>query len=269
MEPTLQFVGNATTVLRLGPFTLLTDPNFLHRGQLAYLGKGVFSRRLTDPALEVEDLPPLDAVVLSHMHGDHWDRVARRGLDRDLPILTTPASARALGRQGFGQAVGMPTWTTEELSHGDATLTTTALPGRNGTGLGSLLVPPVMGSLIELQQPGAEPFRLYVSGDTLFVDELGEIAERFPRVDAAVLHLGGTTLPGGLLVSMDDVQGAALLELIGAATNVPVHHSDYGRFRSPIEDFREQVRRRGTAERVRWAAPGETVGLGPVVPGSA
>ena len=42
----LTFIGTATTVLRLGSFTLLTDPNFLHRGQRAYLGKGLWSKRL-------------------------------------------------------------------------------------------------------------------------------------------------------------------------------------------------------------------------------
>ena len=46
---TLTFVGTATTVLRLGSFTLLTDPNFLHQGQRAYLGKGLWTRRLTEP----------------------------------------------------------------------------------------------------------------------------------------------------------------------------------------------------------------------------
>jgi L-ascorbate metabolism protein UlaG (beta-lactamase superfamily) len=45
----LFFVGNATTVIRYGGFTLLTDPNFLRRGQLAYLGWGLSTRRLREP----------------------------------------------------------------------------------------------------------------------------------------------------------------------------------------------------------------------------
>ncbi len=91
----LTFVGTATTVLNLGSFTVLTDPNFLHQGQRAYLGKGLWTRRLTEPALLPSDLPPLDAVVLSHLHGDHFDRVARRELARDQPVLTTPAAPDA------------------------------------------------------------------------------------------------------------------------------------------------------------------------------
>jgi L-ascorbate metabolism protein UlaG (beta-lactamase superfamily) len=37
----ITFIGTATTIVRLGSFTVLTDPNFLHRGQRAYLGRGL------------------------------------------------------------------------------------------------------------------------------------------------------------------------------------------------------------------------------------
>lgn len=113
---TMTFVGNATALLRWGPFTLLTDPNFLHRGQRAYLGYGLTSRRLTEPARRIEDLPRLDAVVLSHLHGDHWDRVARAKLDRGLPIVTTPHAARRLqGWHRFRRAVGLRTWESQTM----------------------------------------------------------------------------------------------------------------------------------------------------------
>src|SRR5829696_2579883 len=78
------FVGTATVLVRYGGFTLLTDPNFLHAGDHVHLGYGLRSRRLTNPAVEIEDLPPLDLVVLSHLHGDHFDRVAEEKLDKTL-----------------------------------------------------------------------------------------------------------------------------------------------------------------------------------------
>src|SRR3712207_6171344 len=79
------FIGTATVLLRYAGYTILTDPNFLHRGEQAHLGYGLRSTRLTDPALDIADLPPLDLVVLSHLHGDHFDQVAERHLDHDLP----------------------------------------------------------------------------------------------------------------------------------------------------------------------------------------
>lgn len=78
MEITVTFIGNATLLISCNDLTLLTDPNFLHKGQHAYLGYGLVSKRRKEPAIGINDLPRLDAIVLSHMHGDHWDRVAQR-----------------------------------------------------------------------------------------------------------------------------------------------------------------------------------------------
>src|SRR3978361_139138 len=88
-DVTLTFGGTATMLLRIGPFTLLTDPNFLHRGQYAHLGYGLRSKRRTDPALLPTQLPALDGILLSHMHGDHWDRIATKRLSKDTPVITT------------------------------------------------------------------------------------------------------------------------------------------------------------------------------------
>src|SRR5689334_9526707 len=98
-DVTVTFVGNATTLIGFGDITLLTDPNFLHQGQHAYLGYGLLSKRCHAPALSVDELPPLDAIVLSHMHGDHWDRVAQKNLDHALPVLTTHHAAKRLRRR--------------------------------------------------------------------------------------------------------------------------------------------------------------------------
>ena len=107
MDASLLFVGTATTVVRARGFTVLTDPSFLHAGERAHLGHGLTSRRLTEPAIGTADLPALDVVVLSHAHGDHWDRRARAGLDRGLPVVTTHQSAKVLRRQGFAGARGL------------------------------------------------------------------------------------------------------------------------------------------------------------------
>ena len=268
------FVGNATLLLRYGAHTLLTDPNFLHRGQFAYLGKGLLSRRLTEPALTPGGLPPdLDAVVLSHLHGDHWDRIARRRLDRSLPIITTPhASRRLQGLHGFSRATGLPTWHDHVLLREDSQVRITALPGRHGQGPARFLLPPVMGSLLEFGDPGGPVrLRLYISGDTLMFPGIHEIARRCPDIHVAVVHLGGTTLPGGLLVTMDALQGADLVSALRPRRVLPVHYDDYGVMKSPLSDFLRETERPGFPSGVLHCARGERVTVdasGPVEVGS-
>jgi L-ascorbate metabolism protein UlaG (beta-lactamase superfamily) len=256
----LTFVGTATVLLRWGGLTLLTDPNFLHRGQYAYLGKGLVSRRLTEPALSVGELPALSGVVLSHLHGDHFDRVARRGLDHSVPIVTTPhARRRLVGRHGFGDVRGLSTWDSCTLTAGTDQVRVTAVPARHARGPVESLLPPVMGSVLEFGPvDGPVERRVWLSGDTLDVAELRQIPVRYPHLDLAVLHLGGTTLPGGLVVTMDGVAGADVLELVDPVRAVPVHFDDYGVFRSPLADFRSEVERRGLGPVVRYVARGET-----------
>ncbi|MEV5361073.1 MBL fold metallo-hydrolase, partial [Micrococcus luteus] len=256
MDITITFIGNATTLIAGGGITLLTDPNFLHAGQHAYLGYGLVSKRLHPPALTVDQLPPLDAVVLSHLHGDHWDRVAQAQLDRTLPIVTTRHAARRLARRGFGHATGLDTWGSHVIRRGSTTVTVSALPGRHAPTPVNRLLPPVMGSMLEFSGPAEEIRRVYVSGDTLFVEELREIPRRYPDVDAGVLHLGGTRLPFGrhlpfgLTVTMDGLQGAAAAQLVSARRIIPVHFDDYGVFASPLGDFIDEMTHRGMVDRV-------------------
>jgi L-ascorbate metabolism protein UlaG (beta-lactamase superfamily) len=258
----MTFIGNATSLLRMGPFTVLTDPNFLHRGQRAYLGKGLFSRRLTEPALTVDQVPPLDAILLSHMHGDHWDRVAKKGLDRGTRVITTPRAARALVRQKFANSEGLPTWQTADLDKDGHRLSVTAMPGRHAPGAARRLLPPVMGSMVEYRPPAGEvALRLYITGDTLLIDDLREIPHRYGDLDVAVLHLGGTTLPGGLVVTMDGRAGAELVDLLRPRSAIPVHYDDYGVFKSPLSHFKAEVARRGLEHLVRYVSRGETTDL--------
>jgi L-ascorbate metabolism protein UlaG (beta-lactamase superfamily) len=251
----ITWIGTATALLEHNGFTVLTDPSFLHQGQRAYLGKGLWSRRLTEPSCQVGDLPPIDAIVLSHLHGDHWDKPAANQLDRELPVLTTLQSQRKLLRQGFGKAVGLSTWDSHVLRKDERELRITAAPGRHGRGPMQRALPDVMGSVLTFPD-GAT---VYVTGDTLVIDELKSLRDRFPELDVGLWHLGGTRILG-MLATMDAVQGADLLELVRPRTCLPIHHGDYPVFKDPVERFHEEVARRGLPG-VRSIARGETAQL--------
>jgi L-ascorbate metabolism protein UlaG (beta-lactamase superfamily) len=260
-DVTMTFGGNATMLLRIGAFTLLTDPNFLHRGQRAYLGNGLWTKRLTEPALQPAQLPALDGILLSHLHGDHWDRIATRRLDKATPIVTTEHAARKLGGRGFGATADLKAWQTHEFTRGPDTLRITSVPGVHGPGPMDKLLPPVMGSVVELVlADGDVSWRGYISGDTLYRPFLGEVLERCGPLDVVIPHLGGTKALG-ITVTMDGRQGADLVELLKPPVTVPIHYDDYGRFKSPLGDFVAEVARRQLPGELRTVHRGDTISL--------
>ena len=225
------FVGNATVVLNYAGFTILTDPNFLHRGDHVHLGHGMTAGRRTDPALELEALPPIDFVLLSHMHEDHFDREVERKLDHNLPIVTTPHAAADLTSKGFRAAKALNTWEPLTVTKGGARVRVRAMPGAHASGAVAKMLPPVMGSLLEFENSRGEvAFRAYITGDTVFFDELKEIPRRFPDIDLALLHLGGTMFFGLLMVTMDPKQGVEVIRLVKPKTAIPIHYDDYTAF---------------------------------------
>ena len=253
----LTFIGTATVLVTYGGFTFLTDPNFLHRGDYAKLGYGLRSKRLTEPSMSIAELPPLDFVVLSHHHGDHFDEVAAAELDTRLPILTTPHAARKLRSQGFLAPVALETWESQTVARGDARVRVTAMPGKHAPRPLDALLPPVMGSMLDFEVGGRTTFRLYITGDTLVHDRLEEIPRRYPDIDLALLHLGGTRVLG-VLVTMNADQGVKALQIIRPRTAVPIHYHDYTVFKDPLSTFKEAVVAASLRTTVDYVAHGET-----------
>ena len=257
----IYFIGNATMLVRYGPLTILTDPNFVHTGEEVSLGYGLSTTRLTDPAMEIEDLPELDLVLLSHYHGDHFDRVAEERLDKSIPIVTTPDAADSLFAKGFETLRPLETWETHTVERDGTRLRITALPGQHAPGALTVALPEVMGSLLEFSDPGsaddAPPaLRMYITGDTIMYEGLNEIRERVPEIDLAMLHLGGTRVMG-VTVTMDAEQGVQLLQTLQPHLAVPIHYDDYEAFKSPLSEFVAAVNEAGLGDGVRYIRRGE------------
>jgi L-ascorbate metabolism protein UlaG (beta-lactamase superfamily) len=256
-QGSVQFIGNATVLIRYGGLTILTDPTFIHRHEQVSIGYGMHTTRLVDPAMGIQDLPPLDFILLSHFHGDHFDQVAERDLDKSIPILTNREAATALEQRGFRYPKPIDTWSFVSVEKGDMQLRVTSLPGRHGPPLSDLVMPEVMGSMLEFEPLGATPFRMYITGDTLLFDGLSEIPRRHRDIDLALLHLGGTRVLG-ILVTMDAKQGVDLLKLVRPRRAIPIHFNDYDVFTSPLSDFEQEVTAAGWQDRVHYLSHGGT-----------
>ncbi len=172
--------------------------------------------------------------------------------------MTTPHAAKALTAKGFRRTEALNTWSNLTVRKGDAWVRITAAPGKHGPGIMANLLPSVMGSVLEFGATSGETStRLYITGDTLVIDELKEIPRRYPEIDLALLHLGGTRA-FGILITMDAKQGVEVLQLIGPKKAIPIHYNDYTVFKSPLDDFKKAVEAAGLSDRVHYLSHGET-----------
>ena len=161
-------------------------------------------------------------------------------------------------KKGFEQARGIETWETFTVVKGDARVRINAMPARHAPTPLNHLLPPVMGSMLEFQDTGEQTnFRLYISGDTLLYDFLREIPRRFPAIDLALIHLGGTKIMG-VLLTMDARQGVQALQIIAPKTAIPIHFNDYTVFKSLLDDFKRAVEAAGLTGSVKYLNAGET-----------
>ncbi|WP_264606100.1 MBL fold metallo-hydrolase [Sphingobium sp. B11D3D] len=81
-------IGHATLLIQIGGYNLVTDPVWSDRASpLSFAGP----RRICAPGVALADLPPLDAVLLSHNHYDHLDIATLKALhSRHHPLIVTP-----------------------------------------------------------------------------------------------------------------------------------------------------------------------------------
>ncbi|KAI0395182.1 Metallo-hydrolase/oxidoreductase [Xylariaceae sp. FL0594] len=307
-DASVSFIGTATAVIEWQGLRILTDPNFLHEGDHVHLGPGVTAQRVTNPAVDIDDLPGVDLVLLSHYHEDHFDRLVEGRLNRDFDIVTTPHARACLTNEKryVGKDDAGPFRAVHDVDHFESIvlhvdgvanqrkadgkkspiIKITGMPGKHvppgplavaNDLLGA--VPPTNGWLLEMgwafddesqtKEVSLERhlletgYRIYISGDTLLVDELKEIpryireqqlaheqrAGETNRIDLMIVHLGGTTIPGPkmplLMVTMDAKQGVELMKLMNPDLTIPIHFDDYDVFLSPLKDFKTEVENMG------------------------
>jgi L-ascorbate metabolism protein UlaG (beta-lactamase superfamily) len=98
-EARITHIGGPTTLIEAGDWRLLTDPTFDPPGHRYRFGWGTSSHKTAGPALTPAELPPIDAVLLSHdHHGDNLDLAGRALLASAETVLTTPSGASAATR---------------------------------------------------------------------------------------------------------------------------------------------------------------------------
>ncbi|KAI2795250.1 hypothetical protein POX_a01855 [Penicillium oxalicum] len=281
----LYYVGAATVIIEWAGIRIMTDPNFIHAGNHAHFGAGLSSARRTNPAVELHDLPRIDLVLLSHLHGDHFDQKVEACLRRDVPIITTPhARAQLIDRSddSFTNVSALRPWEVGLVEIGGTggtkrpLLRITGTPGQHvpRNTVAELLnkwaqaIPPNNGWILEFGTSAnshdmtdfTSGYRIYITGDTLMSESLNPIHERWnpthEPIDLMLAHLGGTMIPSPAVsplafqVSMDAGQAVRLIKLMEPTVMIPLHFEDYVNQTGSLAEFLDQMKQAGLEKKL-------------------
>ena len=249
-EDRLTFVGHSTVLVELGGVRLLTDP--VLRDRLLHL-----RRHATAPAREVAER--IDAVLISHLHGDHLDLPSLRSVGGDVPLIVPRGAGAWLGRSGFERVVELAAGETTEVGEIEVAAVQAHHQPRRWTLAGRKAQP------IGFEVRGER--RVYFAGDTDLFPEMDEMAG---TIDIALLPVWGwgTSLGTGHL---DPRRAAEAAARIRPRIAVPIHWGTLfpiGRARThghllhdPPREFAAQVAEVAPDVEVRLLEPGESLAL--------
>ena len=251
----IRYVGGPTAVIELGGVRLLTDPTFDEPGVYP-----IGSRALTKtagPAVAVDAVGPVDAVLLSHdQHPDNLDAAGRAALGNVPLVLSTRSAHERIG----GTVRALPNWEYTDLPRPDGgTLRITGVPAQHGPD-GS---EPIVGEVTGFVLSGDGLPTVYVSGDNASLDVVRTIADRFGPFDVAVLFAGAarTPLVPDAPLTLTSEQAAQAAEILGAGQVVPLHFEHWGHFTEDGDSLEAAYAAAGLSERLHRLKPGTSVEL--------
>jgi L-ascorbate metabolism protein UlaG (beta-lactamase superfamily) len=253
----LTHLGGPTVLIEVDGWRILTDPTFDPPGRTYRFGLGTSSTKTIGPALEPDDLGPIDLVLLSHdHHADNLDDRGRLTLNRATTVLTTVPGARRLRGSNVR---GLRAGTQVELAgrDGGPALRVRATPCRHGPPLSRPVVGEVIGFALSLGQEGR--VALWMTGDTVLHRPLKRTAAGL-EVDVLLMHLGSVQFPitGPLRYSMNGADAIRLVRTVRPRVAVPVHYDGWSHFSEPPRRLHDVLDGLGGPDGpvVKWLEPG-------------
>ena len=217
------WLGHSTVLLTIDGFTILTDPVFSARVGISFGPLTVGIKRLVDLPLQQPDLPPIDLILLSHAHMDHFDLPSLRRLEHLQTHLVTAAHTSDLLRFRRYARVHELRWNESvtigpakvsafEVAHWGARMRGDTYRGFNGY-------------IVEIGKR-----RIVFGGDTAYTDSFRRLRSS-QAVDLAIMPIGA--YDPWIRVHCNPEQAVMMANHAGAEFVLPVHHQTFQLSREP------------------------------------
>jgi L-ascorbate metabolism protein UlaG (beta-lactamase superfamily) len=230
---TAAWLGHATVLLNFFGVTILTDPVLLSRIGIPLGFTAIGPKRLTKPALEIGELPPIDLILLSHAHFDHLDWRTLRRFHRRTQVVTAWRTRDLLGWTRLGVITEVRWGEEVEVRTPAGSLLVRAFPIRHwGARLQTDTYRGYNGYVLE-----RNGHRVIFAGDTALTSSFAELRDDRP-FDLAIMGIGA--YQPWIRSHCNPEEAVAMAKAAGARCIMPVHHQT---FKLSFEPFREPIDR--------------------------
>lgn len=219
------FVGHATLLIQVDGLNILTDPHWSdNAGPVSWLGV----KRVRPPAIPFDDLPPIDAVLVSHNHYDHLDRptLERLAARFDPPVYTGLKVGEIIPS---ARVTEVDWWQSRPLGHG---VRLTYVPAEHFSARGPFDRNRTLWGGFVLET-SAGP--IYFAGDTGAGGHFALIRERFGPMTLAMIPIGAYQ-PRWFMspVHLDPAEALEASRVLEAGVSLGIH---FGTFRLAEDGF--------------------------------
>ena len=245
----IRLLRNATQRVSYGGVSWLWDPYLAPR-----FSRPSFTGASPNPLVELpcppqEAVAGLEAVIVSHLHSDHFDPAARALLPKSTPLFCQPWDREEIQREGFTDVrpvEGSASWRGVRV---------TRLPAVHGSGAVLQEMGRASGFVL---QAGGEP-TVYWVGDSVWCEEVARSIARFdPQV--IVTHSSGAVWAEGVLIVMDAAQTMELCRAAPHSTVIAVHLEALDHGTVSRRQLREEAEAAGIApQQLRIPLDGEEI----------
>lgn len=251
-EVVVTFVNHATFLAEIQGVRVLFDPIFSKRASpVGWAGP----RRRRSPGIDIDNLPPIDLVVISHNHYDHLDiPTLRKLVKRFNPMIVVPLGNKKLfSKRGIKRVTELDWWGSATV--GDCTKVT-FVPAQHFSGRGLLDGNQTLWGGFVVQNPAAT---IYHAGDTGYSPHFKEIGDKF-AIDIALLPIGDYRPSGFLYYHMNPEQAVQAHKDLGAKHSFSMHSETFPLSAVNYAEPEEYLRNIVAAE--SNIAPFSTLGVG-------
>jgi L-ascorbate metabolism protein UlaG (beta-lactamase superfamily) len=239
------FIGHATLLIQTAAGNILTDPTYSQRaGPFNLMGP----RRVRQPAVLFDHLPPISIVLLSHNHYDHCDvRTLGMLAERFDPLVVTPLGNAGLVRSsGIHRVEELDWWQEAKISALPITLT----PAKHFSARGPLDKNRALWGGFVLTIGGK---RVYFAGDSAYGPFFRDIGRRLGPIDLALLPIGAYEPRWFMhVVHMNPAEAVQAHLDLGAPESIGIH---FGTFQLTTEGIDDPLRALDEARRANNIEP--------------